>query len=203
MDEADPLRLLYRVGRAPDPLAWPPPNLDGRYNDPHSVFRVLYAASERRAAFLETLVEMDIPEGVTVLAAHLARDAILESGQARGERAAREPDPLLHQRMRGGALQIAPSTVEVLPDGAEGGSRDFLETEQPSGVTFQLGQPGPQARCGRLEIRAIEGAPLVHGPAYPQQRHAGSNAVSIARLSGGSGGAIELGLEPLLLRRKR
>jgi hypothetical protein len=55
VDEADPLRLLYRVGRAPDPLAWPPPNLDGRYNDPHSVFRVLYAASERRAAFLETL----------------------------------------------------------------------------------------------------------------------------------------------------
>lgn len=55
MEEADPRGLLYRIGRAPDPLTWPPPNPDGRYSDPRGVFRVLYAASERRAAFLETL----------------------------------------------------------------------------------------------------------------------------------------------------
>ena len=46
---------LYRVGRAPDPLAWPPASTSGRYNDPQGRFRLLYAASERQAAFMETL----------------------------------------------------------------------------------------------------------------------------------------------------
>lgn len=47
--------MLYRVGRPPDPLSWPPANVTGRYSDLAGEFRVLYAASERRAAFLETL----------------------------------------------------------------------------------------------------------------------------------------------------
>src|SRR5689334_9786737 len=55
MDQADPPGLLNRVGRAPDPIAWPPATVPGRYNDPDARFSVLYGASERRAAFLETL----------------------------------------------------------------------------------------------------------------------------------------------------
>ncbi|MGH7961484.1 MAG: RES family NAD+ phosphorylase [Candidatus Binatia bacterium] len=46
---------MYRVGRSPDPLAWPPATVTGRYNDPQGRFSVLYAASQRRAAFMETL----------------------------------------------------------------------------------------------------------------------------------------------------
>jgi hypothetical protein len=55
IDEAELLEPLYRVGCAPDPLAWPPAGISGRYNDPQGSFRVLYTASQRRAAFLETL----------------------------------------------------------------------------------------------------------------------------------------------------
>ncbi|MBL8126802.1 MAG: RES family NAD+ phosphorylase [Chloroflexia bacterium] len=47
--------LIYRIGRAPEPRAWPPANIEGRYSHPDGAVRVLYGASERRAAFLETL----------------------------------------------------------------------------------------------------------------------------------------------------
>jgi len=41
----------------PDPLAWPPWEYagSGRFDDPASEFRVLYATVQRRTAFLETL----------------------------------------------------------------------------------------------------------------------------------------------------
>jgi len=53
---ATPRGLLYRIGRLPDPLAWPPHELvgGGRFDDPQREFRVLYAG-QRRACFLETL----------------------------------------------------------------------------------------------------------------------------------------------------
>jgi hypothetical protein len=50
--------VLYRIGRAPDPLAWPPPRKGagtGRFDDPAGGFRVLYAAEQRIACFVETL----------------------------------------------------------------------------------------------------------------------------------------------------
>lgn len=47
--------LIYRIGRAPEPRDWPPANIEGRYSHPGGAVRVLYGASERRAAFLETL----------------------------------------------------------------------------------------------------------------------------------------------------
>jgi hypothetical protein len=41
----------------PNPLAWPPREFSGsgRFDDPRNAFRVLYAATRRRGAFLETL----------------------------------------------------------------------------------------------------------------------------------------------------
>lgn len=51
---ADP---LYRIGREPDPLVWPPWEFVGaeRFDDPERRrYRVLYAG-ERYACFLETL----------------------------------------------------------------------------------------------------------------------------------------------------
>jgi hypothetical protein len=54
--------LLFRVGRRPDPWAWPSWSYAGddgtfgnRYDDPRGGYRVLYASSQRVGAFLETL----------------------------------------------------------------------------------------------------------------------------------------------------
>lgn len=48
---------LYRLGWMPDPTAWAPWDRigDGRFDDPRGQFRVLYAASQRRGVFIETL----------------------------------------------------------------------------------------------------------------------------------------------------
>ncbi|MBI4493450.1 MAG: hypothetical protein HY690_11735 [Chloroflexi bacterium] len=52
-----PAGVLYRIGRLPDPLDWPPRELtgEGRFDDPQRAFRVLYATALRPAAFVETL----------------------------------------------------------------------------------------------------------------------------------------------------
>lgn len=52
-----PRTALFRIGRRPDPLAWPPWEYvgSGRFDDPAGEFRVLYATAQRRTAFLETL----------------------------------------------------------------------------------------------------------------------------------------------------
>lgn len=49
---------LFRLGRRPDPWAWPPWEYcrrANRWDDPTDTFRVLYAATQRRATFIETL----------------------------------------------------------------------------------------------------------------------------------------------------
>lgn len=52
-----PRRPLYRLGRPPDPLAWPTVQTIGheRFDDPLRQYRVLYAALQRDACFAETL----------------------------------------------------------------------------------------------------------------------------------------------------
>jgi hypothetical protein len=57
-----PGAAIYRVGRRPDPWAWPPWSYAGedgtfgsRYDDPRGEYRVLYASSQRVGAFVETL----------------------------------------------------------------------------------------------------------------------------------------------------
>ena len=52
-----PSEPLYRIGRYPDPLAWPDRRYVGgeRFDDPSGSFRVLYAAEQRVACFVETL----------------------------------------------------------------------------------------------------------------------------------------------------
>ena len=62
LSAARPEGVLHRVGRAPDPWAWPPwayAGEDGtfgnRFDDPAGEYRVLYASSERVGPFLETL----------------------------------------------------------------------------------------------------------------------------------------------------
>ncbi len=52
---ADDASSLCRIGKHPDPLAWPTVGRTGRYDDPLHRVSVLYAAVERRTAFMETL----------------------------------------------------------------------------------------------------------------------------------------------------
>jgi hypothetical protein len=53
----EPASPLWRVGRGPDPLAFPPRPFagKGRYDHPDAAFLTLYAAEQRRGAFVETL----------------------------------------------------------------------------------------------------------------------------------------------------
>lgn len=58
----EPDRPLYRLGRPPNPWAWPDwsyaapdATFGNRYDDPEGSYRVLYACSQRLGAFLETL----------------------------------------------------------------------------------------------------------------------------------------------------
>jgi hypothetical protein len=72
---AEPPSILHRIGRAPNPLAFPPliNTGNGRYDDPKGRHSVLYAAEERRTAFLETLDQFRFD-----VAALAARQAALE-----------------------------------------------------------------------------------------------------------------------------
>lgn len=74
----DPSDVLYRLGRAPDPLAWAPWRFvgAGRFDDPLARFRVLYAAEQRRACFVEALAPLR--PSLQVLA---AEQAVVHAGE--------------------------------------------------------------------------------------------------------------------------
>lgn len=62
MKSADKPETVFRLGRRPNPWAWPDwasAESDGtfgnRYDDPQGIYRVLYASSQRVATFLECL----------------------------------------------------------------------------------------------------------------------------------------------------
>ncbi len=62
MKRADLPALIHRVGRSPNPFAWPdwasaePDGTFGnRFDDPQATYRVLYVGTERKGAFVETL----------------------------------------------------------------------------------------------------------------------------------------------------
>jgi hypothetical protein len=65
--------LLYRIGRASAPLAWPPRSFvgGGRFDHPTGEYLVLYAAEQRRGAFIETLDVFRPAVADLALAAHL------------------------------------------------------------------------------------------------------------------------------------
>jgi hypothetical protein len=69
--------VFFRIGRPPDPLAFPPLSRlgHGRYDDPLGRVPVLYAATERIAAFMETLDQFRFD-----LAAMAARDEAVGNG---------------------------------------------------------------------------------------------------------------------------
>lgn len=72
LEPAHPEGVLYRLGRQPDPWAWPDwthagelGTFDNRYDDPRGEYRVLYASSERLAPFLETLARFRADPAIT------------------------------------------------------------------------------------------------------------------------------------------
>ncbi|HZU76301.1 MAG TPA: RES family NAD+ phosphorylase [Dehalococcoidia bacterium] len=58
-------RVLHRLARLPDPLAWPPAAYTGggRFDDPAGEFRVLYAAASRIVCCLELIAPFRRPAG--------------------------------------------------------------------------------------------------------------------------------------------
>lgn len=69
-DVGAPAGVLYRIGYASDPLAWPPWEYVGvgRFDDYRRQFRVLYVSEQRRACFLEGLAQFrPDPEALTRL----------------------------------------------------------------------------------------------------------------------------------------
>ncbi len=52
-----PTQPLFRIGRSPNPLDWPPLERagSGRFDDPRREFRTLYVAEQRVGCFVETL----------------------------------------------------------------------------------------------------------------------------------------------------
>ncbi len=68
--------LVYRIERCPDPFAWPDWAFAGAdntfgnsFDDPLGTYRVLYAATERHGAYVETLAPFPTRPDPTVLAA--------------------------------------------------------------------------------------------------------------------------------------
>ncbi|MGI8686930.1 MAG: hypothetical protein ACR2MO_17880 [Acidimicrobiales bacterium] len=61
MRRADAPPTVYRLGRRPDPWAWfdwsfaDDARFGARYDDPHGIYRVLYASTERFTTFVECL----------------------------------------------------------------------------------------------------------------------------------------------------
>lgn len=63
-----PAGVLYRIGRWPDPLAWPPSAGSAaepsRFDDPRNAFRVLYLAERRVGCFVESIARFRVPVAV-------------------------------------------------------------------------------------------------------------------------------------------
>jgi hypothetical protein len=73
--------VVHRIGRAPDPWAWPDWSyatdegiFGNRYDDPLGAYRVLYASTQRRGCFLETLARFRPDPALVAELAEIAGD---------------------------------------------------------------------------------------------------------------------------------
>lgn len=73
--------VVHRIGRAPDPWAWPDwsyatdeGTFGNRYDDPRGAYRVLYASTQRRGCFLETLARFRPDPALVAELAEIAGD---------------------------------------------------------------------------------------------------------------------------------
>lgn len=89
MKQAATPAVVYRLGRSPDPWAWPDwsyADIDGtfgnRFDDPQGIYRVLYASTQRLATFVECLASF-----------RPAPDVIAEFAAIAGDEGDEEPPP--------------------------------------------------------------------------------------------------------------
>lgn len=112
IDAASPDGTLHRVGRRPDVWAWPDwayagpdGSFGNRWDDPRAEYRVLYASSERRGAFIEVLARFR-PEPAVV---RELEEIELEPGELdRGPHPGQLPRSWLARRATGTALADGP-----------------------------------------------------------------------------------------------
>ncbi len=76
-----PAGVVHRLGRRPDPWAWPDwafatddATFGSRYDDPLGAYRVLYASTQRLGVFLETLARFRPDPAVVAALAEIAPD---------------------------------------------------------------------------------------------------------------------------------
>lgn len=91
IESAVPDGPLFRIGRAPDPWAWPdwsyadPDGTFGnRYDDPAGEYRVVYASSDRLGPFVEVLARFRPDPAVVAGVAEIEREQEEPPGPAAG-----------------------------------------------------------------------------------------------------------------------
>jgi RES domain-containing protein len=94
LSEHAPSNRLYRIGRAPNPWAWPDwgyadpvtGTFGKRWDDPRGIYRVLYSSSSRLGCYLETLAGFrPDPQVVAALQAIENNEPTLPKTQAAAE----------------------------------------------------------------------------------------------------------------------
>jgi hypothetical protein len=106
-------RPLHRIGRAPNPWAWPDwlrashdRTFGNRFDDPHGDYRVLYAGSTRLGAFVEVLARFR-PDP------HVAAELAKMSGDAKGALPPGHLDPRWLAVRRIGSANVAGRFAEI------------------------------------------------------------------------------------------
>jgi hypothetical protein len=135
--EANPPGLVHRIGRWPNPWAWPDWSYAGadgtfgnRYDDPEGHYRVLYASSERVATFVETLARFR-PDPAVVAG---LEEIEAEPGDERPSVAGTVPREWLEHRAIGSG-QLTGRYVEI---GATETLSDLRTALAPRLVHYQL-----------------------------------------------------------------
>ena len=118
LKEISPTGRLQRVGRLPDPWAWPDwsnaasdGTFGNRYDDPQSSYRVLYAASDRLGAFVEVLARFRPDPHVLKELQNIAGDEDRSMLPGQLDISWLEQSASLHQQGLGSPAGVKPSHV--------------------------------------------------------------------------------------------
>ena len=135
--------VLYRIGRAPDPLVFPPAEKlgRGRFDDPKRRLSVLYATANRRTAFMETIDQFRLDvAGVAELEARIGNS--LDPGARKSMGLV--PSSYFHRRMARFRLQGSYRWLDVRSP-----ETHALVLREMAGKLAQLGL-GPRITLGDL-----------------------------------------------------
>src|SRR5580765_7069782 len=84
LEGTSPAGPVRRIGRVPDPWAWPPweaqhsdSTFGNRWDDPEGVYRVVYACSQLEGAYVEVLSRLRPDPAVLAGLAEIGRSAMM------------------------------------------------------------------------------------------------------------------------------